>query len=52
MILFTALLLALIGLGIVAVVGGISTIVMFGDVIIFVGIIALIVKLFVKKGKS
>lgn len=52
MILLTALLLALIGIGVLAVIGGVGTIVVFGDVLVFVGVVALIVKLITKKGKA
>ena len=49
MILLTMLLIALVILTVMALIGGASLIVMLGDVIVFVAIVAFVVKLFAKK---
>ena len=52
MILFTTLLITLIAITILALSGGVTFLMVFGDVIVCVGLIVLLVKLFSNKGKS
>ena len=52
MFLFTTLLITLIAITIFALSGGVAFLMVFGDVIVCVGLIVLLVKLFSNKGKS
>lgn len=52
MILFTVLLISLVCMAIALAISGIGLIAVFGDVLICIGIIALIIKLFKKKKVS
>lgn len=52
MFLFTTLLITLIAITILALSGGAAFLMVFGDVIVCVGLVLLLVKLFSNKGKS